>query len=243
MVQSPHPSPLTTHGFFVTGTDTGAGKTVVACGLLHALGATGFKAVGMKPVAAGAEPGPRGLVNEDVEQLVAASNVAAPRELVNPYCFRGSIAPHIAAAEEGVVIDLARIEQSFRALANLADVVVVEGVGGFRVPLGPDTDTAQLSTRLGLPVVLVVGMRLGCLNHALLAADAIAARGLRLAGWVANHVDPEMAAADENVEALEARLPARLLARVAFTPAPARDAIGALFVPAVSRGCPKRNLL
>jgi len=222
-------------GYFVTGTDTGVGKTAAACGLLRALGAAGFKVVGMKPVAAGAEPDPRGLVNDDVERLAAASNVAAPRALVNPYCFRRAIAPHIAAAEDGAVIDLARIEESFRALTDLADIVVVEGVGGFRVPLGPGTDTAQLAARLGLPVILVVGMRLGCLNHALLAADSIAAHGLALAGWVANHVDPDMAAADENVEALEARLPARLLTRVPFTREPAHDVIGALFAQAVSR--------
>lgn len=220
-------------GYFVTGTDTGVGKTVIACALLHALVAAGLKAAGMKPVAAGAEPGARGLVHDDVEQLEAASNVAGPREIVNPYCFRAAIAPHIAAEQEGVVIDLARIEDSFRALARLADCVVVEGVGGFRVPLGPGTDTAQLAGTLGLPVVLVVGMRLGCLNHALLTADAIAAQGLALAGWVANHIDPDMAAADENVEALEARLPAPLIARIRFMPAPDFDAIGRSFDEAV----------
>ncbi len=209
-----------TKGYFITGTDTGIGKTVIACALLYAFAAAGFKVVGMKPIAAGAEPGAHGLVHDDVERLVSASNIAAPRELVNPYCFRPAIAPHIAAAQEGVVIDLARIERNFRALAGLADAVVVEGVGGFRVPLGPGTDTVQLAGQLGLPVILVVGMRLGCLNHALLTADAIAAQGLTLAGWVANHVDPEMAAAEANVKALEDRLPARLIARVGFMPAP-----------------------
>jgi dethiobiotin synthetase len=220
----------------VTGTDTGVGKTVIACALLHALVDAGFKVVGMKPVAAGAEPGAHGLVHDDVERLAGASNVVAPRELVNPYCFRAPIAPHIAAAREGVVIDLARIERSFRALAGLADAVVVEGVGGFRVPLGPGTDTAQLAGQLGLPVILVVGMRLGCLNHALLAADAIAAQGLVLAGWIANHVEPDMAAADENVEALEARLAARLIARVRFMPAPDCAAIGRSLDGAVLQG-------
>jgi len=215
-----------TKGYFVTGTDTGVGKTVIACALIHAMVVAGFKAVGMKPVAAGAEAGADGLVQDDVERLTRASNVVAPRELVNPYCFRMPIAPHIAAAQESVVIDLARIERNFRALAGLADAVVVEGVGGFRVPLGPGTDTAQLAGRLGLPLILVVGMRLGCLNHALLTADAIAYQGLRLAGWIANHVDPDMTAADENVEALAARLPARLIARVRFMPEPDCAAIG-----------------
>jgi dethiobiotin synthetase len=223
---STHDSRLTTHGFFVTGTDTGVGKTVIACALLYAFAAAGFKVVGMKPVAAGAEPGAHGLVHDDVERLARASNIEAPRELVNPYCFRAPIAPHIAAAQAGVVIDLARVERSFRALSELADAVVVEGVGGFRVPLGPGADTAQLAAQLGLSVILVVGMRLGCLNHALLTADAIAAQGLRLAGWVANHIDPEMAAADANVKALEDRLPARLIARVQFMPEPDCTAIG-----------------
>jgi dethiobiotin synthetase len=152
--------------------------------------------------------------------LIAASNVAVPREHVNPYCFAPPVAPHIAARRAGVAISLDRIEQSFRALAALAQVVVVEGVGGFRVPLGAGTDTARLATRLALPVVLVVGVRLGCLNHALLTAEAVAARGLRLAGWIANHIDPQMDAAEDNVRALEALVAAPLLARIAFAAGP-----------------------
>ena len=204
------------HGLFVTGTDTGVGKTLIACALLHAFAARGLRAVGMKPVAAGAELVAGSRRNEDVEQLLAAASVAAPRDLVNPYCFTPPIAPHIAAEGAGVTIELDRIVQCHAGLMALADVVIVEGVGGFRVPLGPTADTAQLAARLALPVVLVVGMRLGCLNHALLTAEAIAARGLVLAGWVANHVDPDMAAADDNVRALEARLAAPLIARVAY---------------------------
>jgi dethiobiotin synthetase len=212
-----HPSPITHHGFFVTGTDTGVGKTLVACSLLRAFANRGLRAVGMKPVASGAVPRAAGLVHDDVERLVAAGNVAAPREHVNPYCFTPPIAPHLAASAVGMRIDLDHIGRCFDALAAAADVVVVEGVGGFRVPLGPGADTAQLAARLALPVVLVVGMRLGCLNHALLTADAIAGRGLALAGWVANHIDPGMAAADENVRALEALIDAPLLARIAFS--------------------------
>lgn len=213
-------------GYFVTGTDTGVGKTVIACALLHAFAAAGVKAVGMKPVAAGAEPSAHGWVNEDAEQLRHASSIAAPRDLVNPFCLRRPIAPHVAAAEEGVVIDLAHIARCFRALTALADAVVVEGVGGFRVPLGADADSTQLARQLALPVILVVGMRLGCLNHALLTADAVAAQHLTLAGWVANHIDPDMAAADDNVAALEARLPAPMIARVGFSEAPDCVAIG-----------------
>jgi dethiobiotin synthetase len=174
----------------------------------------------MKPVASGAVASGNGLVHDDVERLIAAGNVAAPRERVNPYCFAPPIAPHIAAAEAGVKIDLDHIGRCFDALAEPADVVIVEGVGGFRVPLGPGADTAQLAARLALPVVLVVAMRLGCLNHALLTAEAIASRGLVLAGWVANHLDPQMAAADENVGVLERLIAAPLLARIAFAAKP-----------------------
>jgi dethiobiotin synthetase len=217
-----------TTGYFVTGTDTGVGKTLVACSLLRAFAARGLKVVGMKPVASGAVPRGGRLVHDDAERLTAAGNVAAPREHVNPYCFGPPIAPHIAALEAGMRIDLDHIRRSFDVLAARADVVIVEGVGGFRVPLAPGVDTAQLAVRLALPLVLVVGLRLGCLNHALLTAEAIAGRGLRLAGWVANHVDPRMAATEENVHALEALIAAPLIARIAFTAAP-DSAAGAAF--------------
>ena len=209
-----------TKGYFVTGTDTGVGKTLVACSLLRAFAARGLKVVGMKPVASGATARGNDLVHDDVERLTAAGNVTAPRERVNPYCFIPAIAPHIAAAQAGMRLDLEHVARCFDALSETADVVVVEGVGGFRVPLGPGGDTAQLAARLALPVVLVVGMRLGCLNHALLTAEAITSRGLALAGWVANHIDPQMAAAEENVRALETLISAPLLARIAFAAAP-----------------------
>jgi dethiobiotin synthetase len=210
------PSTRSHQGFFVTGTDTGVGKTLVACGLLRAFAARGLTVAGMKPVATGVTPGATG----DVEQLVAASNVAAPRKEVNPYSFAPPIAPHIAAEQAGVRIELERIELAFHALAARAQVVVVEGIGGFHVPLGHGADTTQLAARLALPVVLVVGLRLGCLNHALLTVEAIAARGLKLAGWVANHVDPDMAVATENVQALEQRISAPLIARIAHAAIP-----------------------
>ena len=220
---SNHESRITNHGFFVTGTDTGVGKTLVACSLLKAFAARGVRAVGMKPVASGAVPGAGGLVNDDVEQLIAASTISVPREHANPYCFAPPIAPHVAAQQAGVTIALDRIERSFHVLSALAEVVIVEGVGGFRVPLGADTDTAQMAARLALPVVLVVGLRLGCLNHALLTVESIQARGLKLAGWVANHIDPEMAEADQNVQALGERIAAPMLARIglAANPEPA----------------------
>ena len=194
--------------WFVAGTDTEIGKTFVACALLHALRNHGLTAIGMKPVAAGTDEHGH---NDDVEALIAASGVEAPREFINPYLFAPAIAPHIAASEEGRPIDLERIAQSFAALRPLADALIVEGVGGFCVPLGPTIDAADLAQRLALPVILVVGMRLGCINHALLSAQAIAARGLTLAGWVANRIDPKMARFDENLASLEARLAAPLL--------------------------------
>ena len=222
-----HSSLVARHGFFVTGTDTGAGKTLVACALLAGFAGRGMKAVGMKPVACGVEPGAGGLVNDDVERLIGASNVAAPREHVNPYCFEPPIAPHIAARQAGVTIAFDRIEQSFHALTAQAEVVVVEGVGGFHVPLGPGTDSAQLAARLALPVVMVVGMRLGCLNHALLTERAVAASGLKLAGWIANHIDPQMAAADDNVRALDERIGAPRIARISFAQLPDTRALAA----------------
>ena len=210
------PSRFSVHGFFVTGTDTGVGKTVIACALLHFYAQAGLRAVGMKPVAAGAERVEGMLRNEDVVALNAAANVAAPPDLVNPYCFAEPVAPHIAAAKAAVSIDIDRIVLAYRSLSALADRVIVEGAGGFRVPLSRRGDMGQLAASLGLPVIMVVGMRLGCLNHALLTAEAVRAAGLRLHAWVANHAAPQpMAYAEENVAALEERLDAPLLARVA----------------------------
>lgn len=206
----------TARGIFVTGTDTGVGKTLAACALLHAFGARGLRAIGMKPIAAGAQRYDGELLNEDVERLMAAGNVAAPREMINVYCFEPPIAPHIAASRAGIRMTVAPIERAYRMLTDRADIVIVEGVGGFRVPLNERDDTSDLAAQLQLPVVLVVGMRLGCLNHALLTADAIQVRGLRLAGWIANHLDPDMEHADDNVATLAQRLAAPCIARIPF---------------------------
>lgn len=197
--------------FFIAGTDTGVGKTLITSALVHRYAQNGVRSVGMKPVAAGCEWQDGRLLSEDVVQLVAASNVAADLDLINPYAFAPPIAPHIAAEKEGVSIELPVIRQAYDALQAEVDSVMVEGVGGFCVPLGADIDTADLAQALGLPVLLVVGMRLGCINHTLLTAEAIQARGLILAGWVANCIDPEMAALDDNIAALRQRLPAPCL--------------------------------
>lgn len=212
-------SAIARQGVFVTGTDTGVGKTVVSVALLQAAARRGMQVVGMKPVAAGAARSTSGgLTNEDVVALTQASNVQAPPELVNPYCFEAAVAPHLAAAAEGVTISLERIEQAYGALANRAERVVVEGAGGLLVPLNDSEDFADLVVRLGLPVVLVVGMRLGCLNHALLTAEVMRQRGLHLAGWVANQVDPAMAEFDGNLHTLESRIAAPLIGVLPFAP-------------------------
>ncbi|MGH8742963.1 MAG: dethiobiotin synthase [Burkholderiales bacterium] len=205
-------------GFFVTGTDTGVGKTRVACALLHAFAAQGKITVGMKPVAAGCAETAQGLRSDDVEALRAASRVKAPRDLINPYAFKPAIAPHIAARQAGIEIDMQVIKNAFNQLTGMAEVVIVEGVGGFKVPLNSSADSADLAGLLGLPVILVVGMRLGCLNHALLTAEAIESRGLQLAAWVANCLDPRMQALEENLAALEKKLEQAPLSVLEFAP-------------------------
>lgn len=208
---------MSARGFFVTGTDTGVGKTLASCALLHAFAQRGWRVTGMKPVAAGALFEGGVWINDDVEQLLAASNVRVPREIVNPYCYAPPIAPHIAAGIENNPINIRYLIDGYGRLSELADRVIVEGAGGFCVPLNERETSADFARELALPVILIVGMRLGCLNHALLTAEAIRARGLVLAGWVANHIDPAMAYADANVAALQARLGAPLIARFEFS--------------------------
>lgn len=213
-------------GLFVTGTDTGVGKTLIACALLSGFAARGLRVVAMKPVAAGAVRRRGVWCNDDVVQLRAAANVDAPQTLVNPYCFAPAIAPHIAAQESGLKIRMAVIAKNYARLGRNADLVVVEGAGGLLVPLGGKLSAADIPLRLDLPVVLVVGLRLGCLNHALLTVEALQARGLWLAGWIANRIDPAMAYATENLQALRAQIKAPLLGMVrhAQNPRPARVA-------------------
>jgi len=213
-------------GFFVTGTDTGVGKTLIACALLRALASSGRSVAGMKPVAAGSEGGRWA----DVDALVEASSVQAPAALVNPYAFEPAIAPHIAAELAGVKIEIETIARAYGELARRADVVVVEGAGGFLVPLSARDTAADLARRLGLPVVLVVGMRLGCLNHALLTRRQIAASGLRCAGWVANSILPDMPQLEANIRALKERLECPLLGTVPFIRDPRPREVARLLV-------------
>lgn len=219
---------LAAKGVLVTGTDTGVGKTLVACALLHALRARGVRAVGMKPVAAGCELRDDRLVNEDVEALRSASGVSAPEAAINPYRFAPPIAPHLAASEAGQSISLEVIADAYRSLAGLADRIVVEGAGGLLVPLHEGRDFRDLAAMLGIPVILVVGMRLGCLNHALLTQEALASRNVTLAGWVANVLDPAMSRFEDNLQTLRDRMRAPLLAVLRHGPPDSGEAAGCL---------------
>lgn len=207
---------------FVTGTDTGVGKTLVSAALLHALAAHYPRVVGMKPVAAGGDWIDGTFSNEDVRALRGASTVQVAPALDNPVLLPDPVSPHIAAQRAGVQITVAQLVQAYQALCGQADAVVVEGAGGFLVPLSESEDGADLARALNVPVVLVVGLRLGCLNHALLTAQAICASGLTLAGWVANHVDPTMLAQGDNIAYLQQQLHSRyqapLLATVPYQP-------------------------
>jgi dethiobiotin synthetase len=216
-------------GYFVTGTDTGVGKTRVAAALIHALKRDGRRVAGMKPVASGCRETAEGLRNEDAELLLAASSFAISYDQVNPYAFAPAISPHLASAASGRPIELAVILDQYKSLAGRADVVVVEGVGGWRVPLGQVITTEHLARALDLPVVLVVGLRLGCLNHALLTAQAIELAGLELCGWVANQIDPEVEFRNEVVTTLVQRLAAPLLGVLPFEADKAGEALTSYF--------------
>lgn len=205
-----------TRGFFVTGTDTGVGKTRISVGLMSLLQSQGHVVTGMKPVASGCQPGPAGLVNDDALQLQAQASFTVPYHLVNPYAFEPAIAPHLAAGAAGVHIEIGVIRQALSQLTEAADRVVVEGVGGWLVPINATETMADVAAAMGLPVVMVVGVRLGCLNHALLTAAAIEATALPFAGWIANRLDPTCEAADENIAALSGLLDAPLLGDVPY---------------------------
>jgi dethiobiotin synthetase len=193
-------------GLFITGTDTGIGKTVVARLIVRSLVASAVRVAVMKPVAAGGIMTEQGLRNEDALGLIADCNVVMPYATVNPYCLSAPVSPHLAARDTGVSIGLPTIQRQFRTLAAAADVVIVEGAGGWLAPLNDHQFIADLAMALELPVVLVVGLRLGCLNHALLSAQAIRQRGASLAGWIGNQIDPGFARLPENVGTLEQHL-------------------------------------
>ena len=196
---------------FVTGTDTGVGKTLVAAALLRGLRERELRVAGMKPVASGCRKTSDGIVSDDALTLIAEASESAPYRIVNPYAFIPAIAPHVAAVEAGTRIDLRELERAYRILAGLADVVVIEGVGGWLTPLDEKHLLADFARKVKAEVILVVGLRLGCLNHALLTAQAIEQSGLKLAGWVANAIDPRFERASDNIRSLRERLEAPLL--------------------------------
>lgn len=198
-------------GYFVTGTDTGVGKTLVTLGLMQRLQQQGRVVAAMKPVAAGCESTPGGLRNADALLLAQQASVERDYALINPYALAPAIAPHIAALQNGISIDTGKIISNYNILSNSADCILVEGLGGWQVPLNDQQTLADLARLLGLEVILVVAIRLGCLNHALLTAESIAAAGCTLAGWVANLLPPQREYAEENVTALKSRISAPLL--------------------------------
>ena len=216
---------MTSLSFFVTGTDTGVGKTRVAVGLCHAFGATGRRVAGMKPIASGCAVTPQGWRNDDACALRAAATVRACYDDVNPYAFEPAIAPHIAAAEAGRHVEFDVLDAAYRRLAAQSDVLVVEGAGGWLAPLDARRTFADLAVRWQLGVILVVGLRLGCLNHAALTQESIRRHGLVLRGWVANSVDPHFERRAENVAALCTRLEAPCLADLTFAPENAVDEV------------------
>ena len=201
--------------YFIAGTDTDVGKTTIAAGLLHAAMQSGLSTLAAKPVASGCMVTPRGLRNSDALALIDESSVKLPYEAVNPFAFEPAIAPHVAAHEAGVVLSVPVLRDAMQqVLAQHADFTLIEGAGGWRVPLSDHANLSDLAIALKLPVILVVGVRLGCINHALLSAEAIKRDGLQLAGWVANIVDPRISRLEENLSSLAERLPAPCLGRV-----------------------------
>ncbi len=208
---------LAKQSYFVVGTDTDAGKTYISCQLIAHFVSQHITTVGMKPIASGCyADAQQNLVNEDARLLDMASNVHPPQDLTNPYRFTPAIAPHIAAEQAGVDIDTTVIINAYKALAAQAEVVIVEGAGGFLVPINETQTLADVAQLLNLPLILVVGMRLGCINHALLTVEAIKARGLTLAGWVANQITPDMPVFEENLTTLHRHIAAPCLGVCAY---------------------------
>ena len=205
-----------TRGFFITGTDTDVGKTWVALGLITALKKNHLKVMAMKPIACGCQVTSEGLRNDDAQLLSQHASTTQPYELVNPYAFAEAIAPHLAARHEGVDIHVANIVRAYAEIAHHADCVVVEGVGGWQVPISDTQTTVAIAQALALPVILVVGIKLGCLNHALLTSESIERSGVSFAGWVATAIDRSCVGIEENIRALRERISAPLLGVVPY---------------------------
>ncbi|MEN8177974.1 MAG: dethiobiotin synthase [Pseudomonadota bacterium] len=219
-----------TGGFFVTGTDTGCGKTEITLGLMHRLQQDGLIVQGLKPVAAGAEETPQGLRNDDALRIQQQCSLDVPYKQVNPFVYAPPIAPHLAAEEEGCPIQTNKICEVFNQLVAMSDRVIVEGAGGWQVPLGSDITISGLVKMLNLPVILVVGMKLGCINHAILTAENIRQSGVELHGWVANHIAPAMQAQEGNLKALSEWLSAPCLGEVPYLEQPTAEKVSGFLV-------------
>ncbi len=224
--------------YFITGTDTDCGKTLVTLGFMQLCRERGLSTAGLKPVAAGALRTREGLLNSDALAIQEQCDPPLDYATVNPYCFEAGVAPHLAAALTGQRIELDLLENRYRELASSHQAVVVEGVGGWKVPLNEEQDSADLCRRLGLPVVLVVGLRLGCINHSLLTVESIQASGAPLLGWVANHIDANMALAEDNIQTLKRRIKAPLLGRIPRLDNPRADTVSTyLSLPVAATEC------
>jgi dethiobiotin synthetase len=223
---------------FVTGTDTGVGKTRMAAALCSAFVAAGKRVAAMKPVASGCDSTPEGLRNEDALALHAAMNVRASYDEINPYAFAPAIAPHIAAAEAHRTIDFELLDRCYERLCLQSEITVVEGAGGWLAPLDGRQTFADLAARWRLDIILVVGMRLGCLNHALLTAESVQRRGLKLAGWIANGIDPGFERPEENLRTLRAAIAAPCLGSFPYAPAARMDDISKKLAVAIRELAP-----
>jgi len=215
---------------FITGTDTGVGKTRVAAGLCRAFAASGKRVAAMKPIAAGCARTPDGLRSDDAMALLSAANVRSSYAEVNPYAFEPPIAPHIAASEVGCSIDFNLLDRCYERLALQSDITIVEGAGGWLAPLDAERTFADLAARWRLDVVLVVGLRLGCLNHAALTAQSVRSHGLRLVSWVANSIDPEFERREDNLLTLSSRIAAPCLGTFPYSPRSGADAVAEIFL-------------
>jgi dethiobiotin synthetase len=208
------------NGFFITGTDTEIGKTLVAGAIIHKIRAQGIHALGFKPVVAGTYQNQEGkILNEDLETLRLASQLAPDQMVLCPYVFEMPIAPHIAAEKLGITIDLQIIMAAYEQIHRQAESVVVEGAGGFLVPINATENLSDLAVKLNLPIIMVVGMRLGCINHALLTEKAISSRQLKLIGWIANTLSSEMPFLQENIQSLQNKMKVPLLGVIPSLPA------------------------
>lgn len=210
--------------YFVTGTDTEIGKTTIAAGLLHAARRAGLSTAAAKPVASGCQLTADGLRNDDALALLAQCSLPLRYEEVNPKAFAAAIAPHLAARDDGVLLEVPELSAAVRTILDKgADFTLVEGAGGWRVPLSGTAKLSDLARALQLPVILVIGVRLGCINHAVLTAEAILGDGLPLAGWVANIIDPHVARLQDNLDTLIERLPAPSIGQVPHLPSAAPE--------------------